>query len=235
VSGFTDLVERAQRRVAGAGVGSTDAKVTKAYDRERELLKSVDGTGQNPSVPAAGNQSRDEGGRFLSASTGNQTPGGSDYDREVSRPGDWRGNADTEGSRAHGPGSIVQAALDRGRANIASYPGYTVSGAIAEACARHQIQVFGHQKGVQPSVEGAYQSRLMDASSTDDRTWRAYQAALERLVGAFKSSVGRYPTYNPANAEDKKFLIAAARLRNQFWPDGNSDPAADPGGQQNIQ
>jgi hypothetical protein len=235
---LTDLFVQKAQEVAGVRVGSTDAAVTKAYDRQRETRKSVDGYGQTPTVPAAGNrtQPRDEGGKFLSASTANQTPGGGQQlDGQTQRPGDYRGNADTEGSASRGAGSIVQSALDRGRANISQYKQHTVAGAIAEDCAKRQITVFGHQAGVQASPEATFQSRLVDASSDiGDHTFMSFQASVQRLVDAFADSTGRRPVWgSPRDQQDVEFQIAYRKLRAQYWPDGTDE--GTPGGQSTVQ
>lgn len=234
MSGFTDMVEKAQAKVTSARVGSTDPKVTKAYDERRETRKSVDGYGENPAVPAS--QSLDEGGRFLGSAYAEGPTGDGQLDNQAQRPGNLYGNSDPEGSASHGPGSIVQSALDRGRANIASYPNHTIAGAIAEACARHQVTVYGHQKGVQASPESTFQSQLVDApADIGDHRFMSFQASVQRLVDVFHSETGRRPVWGqPRDQQDVEFQIAYRRLRAQYWPDGTDDFDGS-GGQMDLQ
>ena len=96
---------------------------------------------------------------------------------------------------------------------------------IAEASARHHVEVYGNSGSTQASPEGAFDSRLVDASQTDDRTFATFQIVVNRLVEAFRDATGPSPTFGaPQTQEDQEFLIAYGALRAAYWPDGSVDP-----------
>lgn len=88
-------------KLPGSHTGYRGPASTNPDGRGRSVQKSdtVDGTGNVPPVPAQGSQQREEGGKFLSDSTANQTPNGTQLDGQVQRPGSVDGpGVDREGS-----------------------------------------------------------------------------------------------------------------------------------------
>lgn len=188
---------------------------------ERGIRKALN-VNDDPAVPSAGNrtQPRDQGGRFVSADYSEPAEG------QVVKPSrDAYSNVDTEASRSHGPGSIVQSVLDRkGQTNVASYPSHTLAGAIKEAAVRHQVTVFG---GSTDTVVDSFDApRTLVGEDDDDNpaVFAAFQAAVNRMSAAFRAATGRVPTFGAStNPDDIEYARAYAALREKFWPSGRTD------------
>ncbi len=194
---------------------------------------TVDGAGQVSSVPTQGNRTQPSQAGGGSRSEALSTPGGDDGpNRQVNRPGPWS-NVDTEAAASHGPGSLVAAALARGRANIQRYPVHTIAGALNEAALRHQVTVFGHAGGPDASAEEVYQGTLVGVDHDDDpAVFASFQATVNRMCQAFYQSVGRYPQFGvPRDANDVAFQQAYAALREKYWPSGGVQGSDVVGGQ----
>jgi hypothetical protein len=211
MSAFEDVFKAAAEKVAGSRIGSPEDVQKRALGSGGDVLKgTVNGYGQNPNVPGAGDHTygSQQGGRDLGSAYAEGPTGGGQLDNQAQRPGPWS-SVDTEASRSHGPGTANSAAdlpvtggfarsLQQPQAGLGKAPLHIYGNAqcrmVAGQLVRNTITEFGAGPDGQPIAVERYGPTVQVAQyDLNPYVWAGVMAKVNSLTSTFRSLCGRYP------------------------------------------
>ena len=225
--------------------------VAKGKKKNKIRKGSFDYT-SNPAVPAQGNRTmpRAESGRFVSSIYQGGPTGGSDYDRQASRPGPYA-NVDTEASSRYGPGThsgsgkvgtgdLVASAIARGRNNIQRYSMHIQSPharLMAGIAARQQIVEFGIGPDAQPVATDRYNPAVSTAPpDLNPAVWTEVLTKIKAMTQLFRERCGRYPVAGqPVSQDDVEYWSAVDAVLDQYYGPGAGFSGPADGGYNPVQ